>query len=113
MVGVEDAVRALLRPSEHVKVVLEALTSASSSSELTPNNANIVEPAVDPRHDVQEKRILAVISHRAHFDEPDEGWYVLLLISVFMGRISSVINFRQRRFPTHPTACRFGIAGLQ
>lgn len=68
MVAVEGLLNDILRPSDEVKVVLEAVLAQTSSG------TNLHAPGVhDPRQNVQNRCVLAVISHKDDWDLTEEG----------------------------------------
>jgi len=78
MVAVESLLNDILRPSDEVKVVLEAVLAQPSSG------MNLHAPGVhDPRHNVQNRCVLAVISHKDDWDLTEEGRWVSILLSCF------------------------------
>lgn len=62
-----DDIRELLRSSDEVKVVLEATVIP---------NSNGSEPPSAPQEIAEDRRILAVVSHKDDWDLIEEGWYV-------------------------------------
>lgn len=74
--GAEDAVRARLRASEEVKVVLETVSVPTSSATATTGGASEDQGAQDLHH----RRILAVVSHKDDWKDTEEGRCVLFLL---------------------------------
>jgi phosphatidylinositol-bisphosphatase len=62
-----DDVRELLRSSDEVKAILEATVIP---------NSNGSEPPRAPPEVAEDRRILAVVSHKDDWDLIEEGWYV-------------------------------------
>ena len=62
-----DDIRELLRSSDEVKAVLEATVIP---------NSNGSEPPRAPPEVAEDRRILAVVSHKDDWDLIEEGWYV-------------------------------------
>ncbi|KAJ7243583.1 Endonuclease/exonuclease/phosphatase [Mycena haematopus] len=82
MATLESSVRALLRPSDQVKVILEALVVHP------PNNTGTPDPPPSPSRldDPRDKRILAVVAHSEGPNTQEEG-SVFILKSKPIGRV--------------------------
>lgn len=74
--GAEDAVRALLRASEEVKVVLETVSVPSSSTTATTGETSEEHGA----QDLHNRRVLVVVSHKDDWKDTEEGRCVLFLL---------------------------------
>lgn len=86
MVPVEGLLNDILRPSDEVKVVLEAVLAQPSSG------TNLHAPGVhDPRHNVQNRCVLAVISHKDDWDLTEEGRWVMISLSYFRQKASRLM----------------------
>ena len=86
MVPVEGLLNDILRPSDEVKVVLEAALAQPSSG------TNLHAPGVhDPRHNVQNRCVLAVISHKDDWDLTEEGRWVMISLSYFRQKASRLM----------------------
>ncbi|KAJ6552223.1 DNase I-like protein [Mycena vulgaris] len=75
MATLESSVRALMRPSDQVKVLLEALVLPASNETATP------VPSPESRsqiEDARNRRILAVVSHSEGPDTQEEGSVFIL-----------------------------------
>jgi hypothetical protein len=67
MAAIESSIRALLRPSDQVKVVLEAFVVSP------PNDTGAPVASSDSWEDARNKRILAVVAHSDGPNTQEEG----------------------------------------
>ncbi|KAJ7507015.1 DNase I-like protein [Mycena galericulata] len=72
MAALEASIRTLLRPSDQVKVVLEALVAPE------PNSSGTPVPSPDSVEDLRRRRILVVVSHSNGPNTQEEGSVFIL-----------------------------------
>ncbi|KAJ7092810.1 DNase I-like protein [Mycena belliarum] len=70
MAALENSIRALLRPSDEVKAVLEALALPAATDPAAPDQPLDSPSQIDDR---RNKRILVVVSHSESLDTHEEG----------------------------------------
>ena len=89
--SVEDLVASFISPSEQVKVALQTLVSSNGTVSLGDHHAE----SLDLRRHVQDTRILAVVSHFDEWNMTEEGWYVLLSLSLLTVHVPVVLPLNE------------------
>ncbi|KAJ3862319.1 DNase I-like protein [Lentinula novae-zelandiae] len=93
MVGLEDSIKSLLRPSDEIKFVLECFSLSSSNDDTSQNG-------IKGHPNLQRQRIVVVITHKEEGHGWEEGSVFVLKRKLFSSSTSNQLEIH-RVFPVH------------